>query len=134
MGLAGRNSVFQESSLNGIRTEAFVNQPVIQVLHNRGFGLANFQALRRGVCLPNVAISIGWILSPIHPSLTSGEKTPTTRPFIKDSPFVFSKDALDLEQHLLFWTLPKRVIEKDHFTPGSFELFEHDHLIGVVPG
>src|SRR5215831_16941259 len=66
MCLAGRNALFQETPLNGIGTESFLDEPPIQLLHNGGFGFADFQALRSRICLPNIAIPIRWISTPIH--------------------------------------------------------------------
>jgi hypothetical protein len=41
---------------------------------------------------------------------------------------------LELQEHLLFGTLAKGVIQKHHLTARPFELFQYHDLVGIVAG
>src|SRR5579885_2207689 len=47
---------------------------------------------------------------------------------------IFGDHPLDLEQELIFWSLPDLSVEEDHLDPRSEKLFQQEHLVRVVAG
>jgi hypothetical protein len=93
---AGGNLALGEALLNGVGTHLFFDQPLIDLPHHRCLVLFDYQLLRRGLGLAQIALAGRGVLAPVHTAL-AGRKQPTaTGALLNLHPFLFSKDALPL--------------------------------------
>ena len=130
--LARRDAALDQPLLDCAGAQLLLDEPAVDLAHHRRLTFLNSHLLRAGLGPAEQAIAVVRRAAPVDPSLAGLEQAPPPGPLRDQGAFVFGKDALHLQQHLLLRAVAEGVVEEHHLTAGALELIDCQHLVGIV--
>ncbi len=106
--------------------------PVIDLAHHGSLFFDDFVVRARLLGFSHVAISVRGATQHIHVAQTRMMAFPAPRALQDLRTLVFGDHALELHQQLIFRAMPLRRFDEGCFHAVAAELFEEQHLIGVL--
>ena len=109
------------------------SRTLVDVAHDARFGLNDDVRGRCIVSLPKITIAIRGAAHDADLARSRAVPLPPPRPFEDLGAFVFGDHALKLHQQLILGGGARRGIEEASLDPVTSELFDQQHLVGVLP-